>query len=719
MTKVKRILRLLFPKKYKKYIIALLLVALFIFLYFFIIKDIPSTATIGRTNYPQSSKIYDRKGKLLYTIYTSKNQSFVSLDQIPKELQQATIAIEDKDFYRHGAVDFKGIARALFVTFFRGQVQGGSTLTQQLVKNSILTPERSVVRKIKEIILSYIVESTNSKNKVLEMYLNQVPYGGTAWGVQAASYVYFNKPVSKLNLAEASFLAGLPNSPSLYSPFGPHPERAKTRQKEVLRKMREQDFITEKQEKEAYDEKLEFSKIADKIYAPHFVFYIKDLLIQKYGLRVVEQGGLNVVTSLDYDVQKFAEDTVASEVAKLEGMNVSNGATVITKPGTGEILVMIGSKDYFDQENDGNVNVTLANRQPGSSIKPINYATGLSKGFTAATPFIDQRVCFPNQGGISYCPVNYDGKFHGVVQMRNALGNSLNIPAVKMLKANGVEAMIATASAMGIKSFDNNLDRYGLSLTLGGGEVTMLEMVEAFGVFANRGYKIDLHPILKVTDSRGKVLEEYKSPQSPIFGKRVLEPAIAFIISHILLDNAARTLSFGSNSTLKIGNYPVSVKTGTTNDYRDNWTIGYTPSYVVAVWVGNNNNTPMQGVVSGVTGAAPIWHKLMEKLVREKGPEFPQKPDNVVGKIVCTTSGLLPPVDGTPDRCPTRFEYFVKGFEPNRVDPGRQPVLIDKSTNDLAKSGQTDNVETRSEVVVTDPTGDRYCFTCPHPEPPK
>ncbi len=716
MIKPKKILRILFPKKYKKYITLLLLLAFGVFLYFFIIKDIPSTATIGRTNYPQSSKIYDRNGKLLYTIYTSKNQSFVALKDIPHNLQNATIAIEDKDFYKHGAIDFRGIARALFVTLFRGQVQGGSTLTQQLVKNSILTPERSIVRKIKEIILSYIVESTNSKSKILEMYLNQVPYGGTAWGVQAASYVYFNKPVSKLNLAESSFLAGLPNSPSLYSPFGPHPERAKVRQKEVLQKMVEQKFITQKQANDAYNQKLEFSKIADKISAPHFVFYIKDLLIQKYGQRVVEQGGLNVITSLDSELQKFAEDTVSSEVAKIEGFNVSNGASVITNPSTGEILAMVGSKDYFDAANDGNVNVTIAKRQPGSSIKPINYATGLSKGYTAATPFIDEKVCFPNQGGSNYCPVNYDGKFHGVVPMRIALGNSLNIPAVKMLKANGIEAMIATASAMGIKSFDNNLDRYGLSLTLGGGEVTMLEMVEAFGVFANRGYKIDLHPILKVTDARGKILEEYKKPQSPIFGKRILDPAVAFIISHILLDNQARLIEFGGNSPLRIGNFPVSVKTGTTNDFRDNWTIGYTPSYVVAVWVGNNDNTPMRGIVSGITGAAPIWHKIMEKLVTNKGPEWPQKPDNVVGKIVCATSGLIPPPEGTADRCPTRFEYFVKGFEPNKVDPGRQPVLIDKATNDLAKTGQTDNTEMRNEVVVTDPTGDRYCATCPHPE---
>ncbi len=700
----------------KKWLLVIFCVAVFgVFSYFFILKDIPSTDRISRNSYPQSSKIFDRNGKLLYTIYISRNQTFASFDKMPYALKKATIAIEDKDFYKHGAVDVRGILRAAVSTVFKRQVQGGSTITQQLVKNSLLTPEQTVVRKIKEIILASVVESTHTKDSILEMYLNQVSYGGTAWGVQAASYLYFNKPVSELNLAECAFLAGLPEAPSIYSPFGSHPELGKKRQLEVLQKMREQGYITRQQEEDAGKLQLAFSSIQHKIEAPHFVFFIKDLLVQKYGQRAVDQGGLQVTTSLDLDLQNFAQDTVASEVAKLENLTVSNGAAMITNPKTGEILAMVGSKDYFDTKNDGNVNVAISKRQPGSSIKPINYAVGLMRGATAASPFVDKQTCFPNQGGAQYCPVNYDGKFHGVVQMRFALANSLNIPAVKMLKYNTVEAMIATASAMGIQTFDSP-DRYGLSLTLGGGEVTMLDMTQAFGVFANSGYKIPLQPILKVTDSKGKVLEEYHPPKSPIFGTKTIPEGVAFIISQILSDNGARSMEFGENSQLRIKNYPISVKTGTTNDYRDNWTIGYTPSYVVAAWVGNNDNKPMSGLVSGVTGAAPIWNKVMSYLVKNNIPEAPQRPDSIVGKIVCSTSGLLPPPDGTADRCPTRFEYFIKGTEPTKVDPGKQKVLIDKSTNDIAAKGKTDNVETRDEIVVNDIVGDNYCLTCPHPE---
>lgn len=329
---------------------------------------------------------------------------------------------------------------------------------------------------------------------------------------------------------------------------------------------------------------------------------------------------LRVTTSLDLPIQTFAQDAVATEVAKLRGYSVSNGSAMISNPATGEILAMVGSKNYFDKAIDGNVNVTIALRQPGSSIKPINYAVGLIHGYTAATPFIDQQTCFPNQGGRQYCPVNYDGKFHGVVQMRYALGNSFNIPAVKMLKVNGIPSMIATASAMGITTF-KNADNYGLSLTLGGGEVTMVDMTQAFGVFANGGYRIDLHPILKITDRNGKVLEEYKPPASPIFGKKVLPPGVSFVISNILADNNARVIEFGSNSELKIPNKTVSVKTGTTNDFRDNWTIGYTPSFVVSTWVGNNDNHPMSGLASGITGAAPIWNTIMTYLLKDMPDE--------------------------------------------------------------------------------------------------
>lgn len=703
----------------KKKFIILFISIIFLFLsYLFIIKDIPSTTKIDTRSYPQSTNIYDRNKKLLYSIYTSKNQTFVPLSKTPDNLKHATIAIEDKDFYKHGAIDIRGIARAFYFTLIKQQVQGGSTITQQLVKNSLLTSERTIPRKIKEIILSFVVESIYSKDKILEMYVNQVPYGGTAWGVQAASQVYFNKPVDKLSLAESAFLAGLPESPSLYSPFGSHPELAKKRQLEVLRKMKQQAYLTAQQEEKATNELLQFSKFQDSIRAPHFVFYVKDLLVQKYGQKMVEQGGLTVVTSLDLDLQEFAQEVVATEVAKLKNYNVSNGASLVTNPSTGEILAMVGSHDYFDSEHDGNVNIAISLRQPGSAIKPINYAVGLMRGYTAATPFIDKEICFPNPSGPAYCPRNYDGRFHGAPQMRFTLGSSLNIPAVKMLKLNGVDAMIATASAMGIKTF-NDPSRYGLSLTLGGGEVTMLDITEAFGVFANSGYRVELHPIIKVTDRYGQVLEEYKAPRSPLFGKKVLPPEVTYIISHILLDNNARSLAFGEFSPLRINDYPISVKTGTTNDFRDNWTIGYTKSSVVAVWVGNNDNSQMRGLVSGVTGAAPIWNKIMKHIIKNNPPQWPDRPVNVIGKMVCATSGLLAPPEGTPDRCPERFEFFIKGTEPTTIDPGRQKVFIDKTTNDLAKKDQTDNVEERDEIVVTDPLGDKYCISCPHPEPEK
>jgi membrane peptidoglycan carboxypeptidase len=545
------------------------------------------------------------------------------------------------------------------------------------------------------------------------MYLNQSPYGGTAWGIESASMYYFNKHAKQLTLAESALLAGLPEAPTTLSPFGAHPELAKKRQEEVLRRMQAQGYITKAQQEKAAKETLHYSKPTNDIKAPHFVLYIKQLLSNKYGDRMVEEGGLKVITSLDLPLQEYAQATVAAEIDALRNPTVGNGAALITNPSTGEILAMIGSKDYFDEQADGNVNITTQARQPGSSIKPINYAVGLIKGYSAATPFVDTAICNPGGGGQpQYCPKNYDGKFHGIVQMRPALGSSLNIPAVKMLKANGIEAMIATASAMGITSYkDPSL--YGLSLTLGGGEVTMLEMATAFGVFANGGYRIDLHPILKITDGQGKIVEEYTPSSSPIFGTKVLPNGVAYIISNILMDNNARLLGFGPNSELKIGKEPVAVKTGTTNDYRDNWTIGYTPTRLVATWVGNNDNTPMRGVVSGVTGAAPIWHELMAHLLDQKSAQWPPKPAEVVGKTVCSTSGLLPGNSG----CPTRFEYFIKGMEPKKVDPGKQKVFIDKGTNDLAKPGQTDNVEEREEYIVTDPTGARYCASCPHPEP--
>ena len=681
--------------------------------YFFILKDLPLPTKLNNANAPQSTQIFDRNHELLYTIYDVKNQNFVPLSQIPKYMQEATIAIEDKDFYKHGALDFRGIFRSLVSIIIHKELQGGSTLTQQLVKNSLLTPERTILRKIKEVILSFATEAIYSKDKILEMYLNQIPYGGTTYGVEAASQTFFGKNVRDLTLAQAALLAGLPEAPTTNSPFGSHPEYAKQRQEIILEDMYEQKYITKKQRDDAIKEPLKYQNFANNISAPHFVLYVKDLLIQKYGEETVEEGGLQVITSLDSKIQQETQNDVTQNVDGLKGYHVSNGAALVTNPATGEILAMVGSKNYFDEKNDGNVNVTLALRQPGSSIKPINYAVGLIKGYTAATDFIDGPICFPTVQNQQYCPVNYDGKWHGVIQMRYALGNSINIPAVKMLELNGVPAMIATASAMGITTFTQP-ERYGLSLTLGGGEVTMLEMAQAYGVFANNGYRISLHPILKVTSSHGKVLDSYNPPSSPIFGKKILPEGVSFIISDILADNNARVMEFGANSALKIANQTVSVKTGTTNDLRDNWTIGYTPDYVVATWVGNDDNSPMSNIASGITGAAPIWHDIMTYLLKDKNPHPYSRPPGVIQKKICSLSGLVPPPDGTPNRCETRFEYFISGTEPIKVDDSTQTVSIDKSTQDLAKPGQTDNVEQKPEVVIKDATGENYCVTCPH-----
>ncbi|MBI2621428.1 MAG: PBP1A family penicillin-binding protein [Candidatus Levybacteria bacterium] len=692
------------------FILAAFLIALS---YFFILKDLPSPTRLNSpVNIPQSSQIFDRNGELLYTVYLNKNRTQIKLSEIPKHVQDATVAIEDKDFYRHGAIDVRGIIRASVANISGKPIQGGSTLTQQLVKSSLLTPERSVQRKIKEIVLAFATEILYSKSQILEMYLNQIPYGGTAYGIEAGAKTYFGKSAHNLTLSEAALLAGLPQSPTLYSPFGSRPELAKKRQELVLSRMREQGYITKEEEKRAKEEKLEYKNISDSIKAPHFVLYVKDLLEKKYGEKFTEEGGFQVRTTLDSAIQEFAELAVASEVAKLRGARVSNGAAVVTDPGSGDILALVGSKDYFDSSIDGNVNIALARRQPGSSIKPINYAAGLLNGYSAATVFVDKEICFPNPPNPYYCPRNYDGKFHGVVSMREALGSSLNIPAVKMLKLNTVEAMMATASAMGITTFTDP-GRYGLSLTLGGGEVTMMDMATAFGVFANKGYRVDLNPILEIKDSRGKVLER-KRDQSPIFGEKVLPEEVTFIISDILADNGARTIAFGTNSVLNIPGQTVSVKTGTTNDYRDNWTIGYTPEYVVTTWVGNNDNSPMGAVVSGVTGASPIWREITEFLLKGKKTSPWSPPKNVVRLSACRYSGYFASEGAG---CETRSDYFIRNMYPKKRDPGKQNVFVDKDTQDLPKDPkQTENLELKEHYVITDETGDRYCVDCPHPD---
>lgn len=689
--------------------------------YLLIFKDLPSPTNLARYDIPLATKIYDRNGELLFDIFADQNRSAVPLSDIPKFLQQATIAIEDKDFYKHQGINpVGGMLRALAATVTGRKLQGGSTITQQLVKSALLSPERTIPRKIKEVILAMWVETLYSKDKILELYLNQVPYGGTAWGIEAASERYFGKNVKDLNLAESALLAGLPQAPTQYSPFGAHPELAEIRQKEVLKRMVDDHYITAEMADKAIRQEIVFKRDTG-IKAGHFVMYVKEQLVQKYGEALVERGGLKVTTTLDLNIQEYAQTTVSAEVAKLKTLKVTNGAALITKPATGEILAMVGSTDYFATPS-GSYNVTTASRQPGSSIKPINYAIGIENRLvTPATMFLDVPTCFGVINQASYCPKNYDGKFHGPVQVRMALGNSFNIPAVKMLRLNSVETMIASASAFGLDTLQDPKN-YGLSLTLGGGEVHMTDMAEAFGVFANSGIRKDLVSILKVIDKNGKLLQEYKDPnldkeipsQLLLQGKRVISNETAFLISHILLDNNARSEAFGTNSELVIPKHTVSVKTGTTDDLRDNWTIGFTPQFLVTTWVGNNDNSPMNpALVSGVTGAAPIWNKLMRHILAESPDLWPKQPDGIIGSRVCSVSGLLPPNDGDDAGCPIRFEYFIKGTLPNRREQPKESVLIDKSTGDLAAPGKTDDVEYQDHLIFRDPLS-MYCLDCTH-----
>lgn len=702
----------------------LLLIPLWIILfsfYWFILKDFPSPEKLSTSDTSLTTKILDRNGSLLFNIFVDENRTLVPLSDIPQEVRQAIVAIEDKDFYKHkGLSPVGGMVRALREIVLHQDLQGGSTITQQLIKTVLLTPDTTIFsriqRKIKEVILAPLVELRYTKEQILEMYLNQVPFGGTAWGIEAASQLYFGKSIKNVNLAEAALLAGLPQAPTLYSPFGANPELWKDRQKSVLHRMVEDKYISQSDADAAAAAELTFNPPTVEIKAPHFVMYVKKQLVGQYGEKVVERGGLKVTTTLDLPLQEFAELTVASEVAKLKNLQVGNGAALVTRPFSGEILAMVGSKDYFASES-GNFNVVTAPRQPGSSIKPINYAIGLeNKVITPASVFIDEPICF--SGTPSYCPKNYDGAFHGPTQMRFALGNSYNIPAVKMLKLNGVETMTASASAFGITTFTDP-SRYGLSLTLGGAEVPMTEMATAFGVFANGGVRKDLTSILKVEDAYGKVLFEDKDPnlgrEKPstllISGTRVISSETAFLISHILLDQNARSAAFGT-SFLNVSGHPaVSVKTGTTDDKRDNWTIGFTPEVVVASWVGNNDNTPMHPyLTSGVTGAAPIWNKIIGYYLKDKKETWPKQPEGIVGLQVCPLSGLLPQDDNA---CGPRFEYFIRGTEPKEKENLKQSVPIDKTTNKLAKPEQTENVEVQEKMIVRDAFGP-YCIDCSH-----
>ncbi len=673
----------------------------------FFTKDLPSPKQLSTKPLAQTTKIYDRNEVLLYNVYTDENRTLVPLGEIPENLKHATIAIEDKDFYKHKGFDIYGIVRAFSKIVLKQEVQGGSTITQQLVKSVFLSPERTLTRKAKELYLAFRVEMAFPKDKILEMYLNQVPYGGTAFGVEAASEQYFGKKVQDLTLSESALLAGLPQAPSYYSPFGQDQGRAKSRQRLVLNRMVQDGYISREQAQEADDAPLNFKSSIVDIRAPHFVTYVREYLAEKYGEAYAAQGGLKVKTTLDVDLQNKAQKIVADNIDKLKAYNVGNGAALVTKPGTGEILAMVGSRDFFDIEHDGNVNVTTALRQPGSSIKPINYATAFEhKLITPATIIMDIPTTFP--GTPQYKPVNYDGRFHGPVAVRNALASSYNIPAVKVLALNGVGEMIKQAREMGINSFTDE-SRYGLSLTLGGGEVKMTELSTAFGVFANSGERVDLNPILKIEDSKGRVLEEFK----PRTAKKVLSPAASYLISSILSDNGARSAAFGATSQLVVKGKTVAVKTGTTDDKRDNWTVGYTPTYLVATWVGNNDNKPMNpAITSGVTGAAPIWNQIMTEVLHDKVNESFRQLSSVKATQICSTTGG-PQREG----CANRVEYFIAGTEPTKDTFVKAKVWIDNTTGQVVEPNSP-NASEQEQIILEDQFSKKqYCVSCPQVYP--
>ena len=681
------------PKKITLLALLLLSLTLLASFYFFILKDLPSPDQLITRPQPLTTKIYDRHGRLLYKIFDEENRTLVTLDKLPPYLIHATLAIEDAEFYHHPGFSWKGIFRSLKQIVLNKKLQGGSTITQQLVKNALLTRQRTLKRKVKEIILALLVELRFSKDEILQMYLNEVPYGGTAYGIEEAAQTYFGKSARDLTLAEAALLAGLPASPTTYSPYGAHPELTKRRQALVLQRMVEEGFITADQADRAKKQRLVFRPHKTDIKAPHFVMYVKDILVKKYGSRVVERGGLSITTSLDLDLQHFAEKVVKNEIQKIQKYHISNAAVLITAPQTGEILAMVGSVDYFNTAIDGNVNVTLRPRQPGSAIKPINYAVALQNGYTPATILADTPVTFRFPGSPPYSPRNYDGRFHGLIPLRVALASSYNVPAVKVLYSYGLQKMIDQAKKMGITTW-NQPSRYGLSLTLGGAEVKMVDLAVAYGVFANLGYKVPLHPILKVTDSHGRILEKNllcpaRSFQAQARQKEtcqpslVLSPQVAYLINDILSDNQARTPAFGPRSYLYIPNHQVAVKTGTTNSKRDNWTIGYTSDYLVAVWVGNNDNSPMSAVASGVTGASPIWNKIITHLLKNRPPHRFPRPSGIVEVEICSLNGLLP----CPG-CPTRTELFIAGTEPQtHCDPRQLSPSPSSSPRDQLLEG--------------------------------
>lgn len=669
--------------------------------YAYYAKDLPDPRAIEtQQEQRETTKIYDRTGAhLLYEVFDPRfgDRTYTPIAQIPPYLRQATVAIEDKTFYENPGIDPEGLARAFVQNLRGGGIQGGSSITQQLIKNVLIDPkeraERSYARKVKEMILALEISRRYDKDQILEWYLNTNFYGNLAYGVEAAAQVYYSKHVGELTLAEASMLAAIPQYPGL-NPID-NLEQARTRQAVVLDKMLEQGYITTEQAEAAQKEELVIQPVQERydIVAPHFSIYVRKLLEEEYGAERVHRGGLRVYTTLDLDLQNEAERLARKYVKEMadEGENVSNSCVVAIRPKTGEVLAMVGSLDYWNKDIDGNVNVctALPGRQPGSSFKPFTYVTAFSQGYTAATMVMDVRRSFPNPPETPYVPENYDRKYHGSQRLRSALANSYNIPAVWVMQQAGVKNVINTAHRMGITTLDS--DKFGLALTLGGGEVRPMDMAFAYSVFANMGVMAgtpvperdkrpgysELEPvsILRVEDSSGEVIWKYEQPVT----RQVLSPQLAYLINNVLSDNEARAPAFGRNNKLHLENRPAAAKTGTTNNWKDGWTIGYTPQLCVVVWVGNSRGEEMKKL-SGSLGAAPIWHDVMEWYHKDKPVEWYQRPPGLVSVAVDPASGLLP----TQYSEPAVTEIFIEGTEPTAYDNVHRAFRVNKETGKLA-----------------------------------
>ena len=594
--------------------------------------EIPDLSSFDQRRILQSTKIYDRTGEiLLYDLHQDVRRTIIPFEDISYHVKNATVAIEDDQFYNHFGVDLRAIIRAAISNFTSGDLlggQGGSTITQQVIKNSILESDKKLTRKIKEAILSIKLERLLSKEEILSHYLNESPYGGTIYGIEEASQAFFGKSAKDVTLPEAAYLSALPQAPTYLSPYGNNRYSLDKRQKLVLERMKINGFITEEEYQEAIATEVEFlAQAVTGIRAPHFVMYVREQLVEQYGEEALAEKGMRVITTLDWSLQEKAEKIVAEKAAyNTETFNASNAGLVAIEPQTGDVLVMVGSRDYFDEEIDGNFNVALANRQPGSSIKPIVYASAFSKGYTPDTVVFDLKtqfssVCEPsNTTSVAPCysPNNYNNKFLGPIKLRDALPQSLNIPAVKVLYLTGLKDAIKLAGDMGISTL-NDPDRLGLTLVLGGGEVKLLEHTGAYGVFANEGVKAKSRSILRIEDRRGEIIEE-----NPVETEQVLDREVALQISDILSDNVARAPLWGYNSLVHFPDRDVAAKSGSTNNLRDAWIMGYTPNLAVGAWVGNNDNTAMGGGLSGLI-TTPMWREFMDAALLEiEDQNFPE-----------------------------------------------------------------------------------------------